>query len=84
MKFYSLLTVNAQRGDVIDGVLLQDHFGTLLSALRKAEAISKANSGTRIAVASKLPGSCPQFHVQTDIKAHFIIAALSPRHSETK
>jgi len=49
MKF-SLINVDKQSGEFVDGVWIQDHIGTLETAVKKAKDTEKTN-GNRIIVA---------------------------------
>lgn len=56
---YSLLAVHRVHADgTVDGAWLQDHVGTLQSALEKTKNTSALNSGLQIAVVEKIGFCC--------------------------
>lgn len=65
MKF-SIVQVDNQSGNIVDGVWIQDHCGTLETATECARGTELAN-GKRITVAvvRSLGGSCPNYSHRT-------------------
>lgn len=68
MKF-SLIQVYDEVDGLVNGVWIQDHKGSIDSAIRKAIETEKANSNRiEVAVVKKIPGSTPNYCLQTNLK----------------
>lgn len=68
MKF-SLIQIYNEVDGFVDGVWLQDHTGSLDSAIRKADEIEKANSyRIKVAIVERIDGSVPDYDLLTNLK----------------
>jgi len=68
MKF-SLINVDKEANGSVDGVWLQDHTGTLESAMTAALATKKANTNRiDVAVIDKVSSSVPNYDLLTNRK----------------
>ena len=68
--WFSLLVVGKEKGRLVNGSWLQNHFGTLPSATAWAQATSDSNSGLRIAVVDELGGF--EYHF-SDLTARAVV-----------
>lgn len=68
MKF-SLIQVYDEADGFVNGVWLQDHTGSLDSAIRKANETEKANNKRiKVAVVERIGGSTPNYCFLTNLK----------------
>ena len=67
MKF-SLINITDQSGSFISGYWLQDHVGTLASAITAARASEAANSNRiKVAIVAELPSTTPVLGFYTNL-----------------
>jgi hypothetical protein len=66
---FSLIQVYEEKDGLINGVWLQDHTGTLKTAIETAKKTEQANSNKiTVAVVDKVNGSSPNYSLLTNLK----------------
>jgi hypothetical protein len=68
MTKFSLIQVYNEVDGIVDGIWLQDHTGSLDSAIRKARETERANSyRINVAVVERINSATPDYDLQTDL-----------------
>jgi hypothetical protein len=66
---YSLIQIQQETNGFIDGVWIQDHTGTLDTAIKTAKETERVNGNKiKIAVVEKINGSSPNYCLLTNLK----------------
>jgi hypothetical protein len=68
MTKFSLIQIYNEVDGFVDGVWLQDHTGSLDSAIRKANETEKANSNRiKVAVVERINSTTPDYDLLTNL-----------------